>query len=47
MFGFGDAVSVPVVEWLGKYYFMPALKGTLGKDMYVEQALLTMPIKEK
>lgn len=41
MFGFGDAVSVPVVEWLGKHYFMPALNGTLGKDLYVEQTLLS------
>ena len=41
MFGFGDAVSVPVVEWLGKHYFMPALNNTLGKDLYVEQTLLS------
>ncbi|NMM94696.1 DNA cytosine methyltransferase [Bifidobacterium oedipodis] len=40
MFGFGDAVSVPVVEWLGKHYFMPALHGSLGKDLYTEQTLL-------
>ena len=41
MFGFGDAVSVPVVEWLGKHYFMPALQGTLGSNRYVEQTLLS------
>lgn len=41
MFGFGDAVSVPVVEWLGKHYFMPALNNTLGKDLYVEQTPLS------
>lgn len=31
LFGFGDAVAVPVVEWLGEHYFMPALRGTLDK----------------
>lgn len=31
LFGFGDAVAVPVVEWLGEHYFMPALQGTLDK----------------
>lgn len=29
LFGFGDAVAVPVVEWLGEHYFMPALQGAL------------------
>lgn len=29
LFGFGDAVAVPVVEWLGEHYFMPALQSTL------------------
>lgn len=29
LFGFGDAVAVPVVEWLGEHYFMPALRGAL------------------
>lgn len=33
LFGFGDAVAVPVVEWLGEHYFLPALKGTLGKHI--------------
>ena len=27
LFGFGDAVAVPVVEWLGKHYLMPLLTG--------------------
>lgn len=46
MFGFGDAVAVPVVEWLGKHYFIPALQGTLGKDLYVEQTLLSTNASE-
>lgn len=41
MFGFGDAVSVPVVEWLGRHYFMPALNGTLGKNPHTDYALLS------
>ena len=41
MFGFGDAVSVPVVEWLSRHYFMPALNGTLGRDFYIEQTTLS------
>lgn len=28
LFGFGDAVAVPVVEWLAKHYLMPLCKGT-------------------
>jgi len=27
LFGFGDAVAVPVVEWLGKHYLMPLVTG--------------------
>ena len=41
MFGFGDAVSVPVVEWLGKHYFMPALNGTLDKNPHTDYAPLS------
>jgi DNA (cytosine-5)-methyltransferase 1 len=27
LFGFGDAVAVPVVEWLAKHYLMPLATG--------------------
>lgn len=30
LFGFGDAVAVPVVAWLGKHYLMPLLRGQLA-----------------
>jgi len=39
MFGFGDAVAVPVVEWLGRHYLMPALRGTLGRETHIGQTL--------
>lgn len=42
MFGFGDAVAVPVVEWLGKHYFMPYLTGEIGKKHYVEQPISSL-----
>lgn len=29
LFAFGDAVAVPVVEWLGTHYLMPLVKGLL------------------
>ncbi|MGV0081740.1 DNA cytosine methyltransferase [Mycobacterium colombiense] len=29
LFGFGDAVAVPVVGWLGKHYLMPLVRGEL------------------
>lgn len=29
LFGFGDAVAVPVVAWLGKHYLVPLLQGRL------------------
>ncbi len=29
LFGFGDAVAVPVVRWLGENYLMPLLRGEL------------------
>ena len=38
--GLSEALHVSV-EWLGKHYFMPALNNTLGKDLYVEQTLLS------
>jgi len=28
LFGFGDAVVVPVVEWLGKHYLRPLVTGS-------------------
>lgn len=30
LFGFGDAVAVPVVTWLGEHYLMPLLRGKLS-----------------
>jgi DNA (cytosine-5)-methyltransferase 1 len=30
LFGFGDAVAVPVVGWLAKHYLMPLLRGELA-----------------
>lgn len=30
LFGFGDAVAVPVVNWLAKHYLMPLLRGELA-----------------
>ncbi|GHP18116.1 MULTISPECIES: DNA cytosine methyltransferase [Nocardiaceae] len=30
LFGFGDAVCVPVVAWLAEHYLMPLVNGTLG-----------------
>jgi DNA (cytosine-5)-methyltransferase 1 len=30
LFGFGDAVAVPVVRWLADNYLMPLVKGTFG-----------------
>lgn len=30
LFGFGDAVCVPVISWLAKHYLVPLMKGELG-----------------
>lgn len=30
LFGFGDAVAVPAVEWLGEHYLAPLVRGQLG-----------------
>lgn len=30
LFGFGDAVAVPAVGWLGEHYLMPLVRGELG-----------------
>lgn len=37
LFGFGDAVAVPVVEWLGENYLMPLIKGKLGTRSQSEE----------
>jgi DNA (cytosine-5)-methyltransferase 1 len=29
LFGFGDAVCVPVVQWLSEHYLMPLVRGKL------------------
>lgn len=33
LFGFGDAVAVPVVEWLGRHYLLPLLRGQLAPQV--------------
>ena len=33
LFGFGDAVAVPVVRWLGVNYLMPLLRGELSEPL--------------
>jgi DNA (cytosine-5)-methyltransferase 1 len=33
LFGFGDAVAVPAVVWLGENYLMPLVRGTLGHPL--------------
>jgi DNA (cytosine-5)-methyltransferase 1 len=32
LFGFGDAVAVPAVEWLGLNYLLPLVNGSLGTE---------------
>ena len=39
MFGFGDAVVVPVVEWLARHYIEPLLDGSLSKLAHSRQTL--------
>lgn len=39
LFGFGDAVAVPVVEWLTKHYLVPLLNGTLESTTNTEGQL--------
>ncbi|NEG90595.1 DNA cytosine methyltransferase [Bifidobacterium aerophilum] len=34
LFGFGDAVAVPVVAWLAEHYLAPALRGTLDEPVF-------------
>ncbi|WP_301121579.1 DNA cytosine methyltransferase [Mycolicibacterium fortuitum] len=36
LFGFGDAVAVPVVSWLAKNYLVPLLDGTLDETAEAE-----------
>ena len=40
LFGFGDAVAVPAVEWLAKHYLMPMVKGTMKPALVARE---TMP----
>jgi len=37
LFGFGDAVAVPVVGWLAKNYLMPLVKGSFDRDVETGQ----------
>lgn len=40
LFGFGDAVAVPAVKWLGEHYLLPLVRGELGTAKpQVEQRL--------
>ncbi len=42
LFGFGDAVAVPVVEWLGTKYLMPLVRGelaALSKDLELAEVV--------
>jgi DNA (cytosine-5)-methyltransferase 1 len=36
LFGFGDAVAVPVVEWLAKRYLMPLATGHWPEQQLVD-----------
>ncbi|MDH6279323.1 DNA cytosine methyltransferase [Prescottella agglutinans] len=35
-FAFGDAVAVPVVQWLAENYLMPLIKGRFDSNIYLE-----------
>jgi DNA (cytosine-5)-methyltransferase 1 len=40
LFGFGDAVCVPVVTWLAENYLMPLLRGELAaRDQALTRAV--------
>lgn len=39
LFGFGDAVCVPAVEWLAENYLVPLARGTLASDGSPEQEI--------
>ena len=43
LFGFGDAVCVPVIQWISENYLTPALEELharqIGKDRYAEKAV--------
>lgn len=38
LFGFGDAVAVPVVSWLAEHYLLPMVKGAMTQGGAVERA---------
>lgn len=38
LFGFGDAVAVPAVAWLGEHYLLPLVRGSLSSDAKHEVA---------
>ena len=40
LFGFGDAVAVDVVAWLGEHYLMPLLRGAAFRPAHPVQAAL-------
>lgn len=40
LFGFGDAVAVPVVKWLAKHYLLPLVRGELARSAVDLQPLL-------
>lgn len=42
LFGFGDAVCVPVVSWLGKNYLAPIISGKVPEEIGARQAALTL-----
>lgn len=39
LFGFGDAVAVPAVDWLARNYLLPLVRGELKSTTVVETAL--------
>jgi len=46
LFGFGDAVAVPVVEWLAKHYLMPLVSGQWSVEQQLVAAKLTRVMPE-
>lgn len=38
LFGFGDAVCVPVVAWLAEHYLMPLVTGSLVNSTALNSA---------
>lgn len=37
LFGFGDAVVVPAVQWVGDNYLAPLIRGELAKPACLER----------